>query len=154
MKPVIGILLMVSALRFSEAASAEPPGDRCSTAMLAGRWVFATGIGHQALANAPAPGDVTAIGTMNIRRNGDVEGVFDVTFEGAAFRAGVSYSGTVSVNADCTGTVSFVTAAGTARTDSIVVLNRYELLGMSRDPKNLWTYEARRLAGRIGFSVD
>jgi hypothetical protein len=131
-------------------ADTDPQG--CSTSMLAGRWLFATGIGHQALANAPpGAGDITALGTMNIRRNGDVEGTFSVTFEGAAFAPGVPYAGTVVVNTDCTGTLSFTTGAGTTRTDSIAVLSRYEIWGMSQDPKNLWTYQARRVSDRLGY---
>lgn len=121
----------------------------CSTARMAGRWVFATGIGHQTLAQAPAPGDITAIGTMNVTRDGVLEGTFNVTFEGAAFVPDIPYSGTLTVNPDCTGTVSFVTAIGSQRTDSIVVLNRFEFWGMSEDPLNLWTYKARRLPGPL-----
>ena len=128
--------------------------DRCSTSMLAGRWLFATGIGHQALDNAPPPGDITALGTMNIRRNGTLEGAFDVTFEGAAFAPGLVYTGSVVVNSDCTGTLSFVTSAGTVRTDSIAVLNRYEIWAMSQDPKNVWTYRVRRVSGRAGFLTN
>ena len=146
------VLTIVSTLG-AASASADNVGG-CSTNMLAGRWVFATGIGHNAIEgpNRPPPGDITAIGTMNIHRGGALEGVFDVTFERAAFRAAIPYSGTVTVNADCTGTLSFTTGAGTTRTDSIVVLNRYEIWGMSQDPKNQWTYSARRLAGALGFA--
>lgn len=129
----------------------EAQATGCSTAMLAGRWVFATGIGHQQLADAPPPADITAIGTMNVTRHGVLEGAFNVTFEGAAFVPGIPYSGTVVVNPDCTGTVSFVTGTGSSRSDSIVVLNRYEFWGMSEDPSNLWTYRARRLPGRHAF---
>jgi hypothetical protein len=154
MKALFMTAVAVAGLQFSGSALANGGGERCSTSMLAGRWFFATGIGHQTLANAPAPGDITAIGTMTIRRNGDLEGGFDVTFEGAAFAAGVPYAGSVTVNPDCTGTLSFVTGTGSARTDSIVVLNRYEIWGMSQDPNNLWTYRARRLAGRRGFAHD
>lgn len=131
------------------AGQAQATG--CSTEMMAGRWVFATGIGHQALDNAPPPADITAIGTMNVSRGGVLEGAFNVTFEGAAFVPGIPYSGTIVVNPDCTGTVAFVTGTGSSRTDSIVVLNRYEFWGMSEDPANLWTYRARRLPGRLPF---
>ena len=50
-------------------------------------------------------------------------------------------------DSDCTGTVSFATSVGSVRTDSIVVVNRREILGMSQDPANLWTYQVRRIAG-------
>jgi hypothetical protein len=129
--------------------SGQAQATGCSTTMMAGRWVFATGIGHQALLNAPPPADITAIGTMNVDWHGNLDGAFNVTFEGAAFVPGIPYSGTLTVNPDCTGTVTFVTGTGAARTDSIVVLNRYEFWGMSEDPSNLWTYQARRLPGRL-----
>ena len=54
-------------------------------------------------------------------------------------------TGTVVVNPDCTGTLTFNTNAGTTRTDSIVIVNRRAMLGMSQDPQNLWTYKARRI---------
>jgi hypothetical protein len=154
MKKSTALLLAALALPLSSAAFADGAPEGCSAEQLVGRWIFATDVGHQQLQNAPPPGDITAIGTMNIRRNGELEGTFDVTFEGAAAVRGVLYSGTVSVNADCTGTLTFVTSRGTSRTDSIAVLNRYEIVGMSLDPKNLWTYRARRLAGRLGFARD
>lgn len=120
----------------------------CSTKELAGSWVFATGIGRQMLgAPFPPDKDITAIGTMNIGEDGSLSGTFDVTVQDFGFIPGVEYSGSVSVNTDCTGTVAFVTSVGSVRTDSIVVLNRREMLGMSQDPANLWTYEVRRLAG-------
>jgi hypothetical protein len=128
--------------------------EGCSIKMLTGRWLFATGIGHQALENAPPPGDITAIGTMNVAPSGELQGVFDVTFQSAVSVEDIPYYGSVVVDADCTGSLSFVTGTGSMRTDSIVVLNRYEFLGMSRDPNNLWTYTARRIAGRAGFLTD
>ena len=154
MKALKLTLLAAASSLAAVSASADLELGRCTTNMLAGRWVFATGVGHQSLSipNRPPPGDITAIGTMNIRRGGSLEGVFDVTFEAAAFRGGIPYSGTVTVNADCTGTLSFTTGAGSSRTDSIVVLNRYEIWGMSQDPNNQWTYSVRRLAGALGFA--
>ena len=62
------------------------------------------------------------------------------------FFPGVDYVGTVVVNPDCTDTVIFETSFGSVRSDSIVVINRREMLGMSQDPLNLWTYQIRRIA--------
>ena len=145
-------ILALAALPLSTTAWATD-SDGCSNAMLAGRWVFATGIGHQALPAAPPPADITAMGTMNLQRDGSLEGTFDVTFEGAVFVPGLTYTGSVAVNSNCTGTLTFVTSMGTVRTDSIVILSRYEFWGMSQDPANLWTYKARRLSGRAGFAL-
>jgi len=120
----------------------------CSTKSVSGKWVFATGIGRQMLGEPFPPNkDITAIGTMNIAKDGSLSGVFDATVQDTFFLPGIPYSGSVVVNADCTGTLTFVTGAGTMRTDSIVVVSKKEMLGMSQDPLNLWTYQVRRISG-------
>lgn len=121
--------------------------ERCSGKHMAGRWVFATSIGQQMLGVPFPPGkDITAIGTMNIERDGSLSGKFDVTVAEAFFQPDVTYAGSIIVNPDCTGTITFMTSAGSARTDSIVVVDRSEMLGMSQDPDNLWTYQVRRIS--------
>lgn len=128
------------------SAVAQASGSKgCSQRMLAGRWVFATDIGHQALPIPVPRGDITAMGTMNFKRNGDLEGAFAATFQDDSFAPRIGYTGKVVVNADCTGTLQFDTELGISRTDSILVLNRWEIWGMSQDPNNLWTYKVRRL---------
>ncbi len=117
----------------------------CSVRDIAGRWIFATGVGRQMLGDGfPADKDITAIGTMNIHRDGTLEGTFDVTVEDTVFIPGLYYTGSVVVNPDCTGTISFATSAGSVRMDSIAIVNRREVLAMSQDPFNLWTYQIRR----------
>ena len=124
----------------------------CSVRDIAGKWVFATSIGRQMLPNFPPDKDITAIGTMNIARDGSLEGTFDVTVEDSFFQPGIPYGGSIVVNRDCTGTVEFVTALGSARTDSIVIVNRGSMIAMSQDPLNLWTYKVRRIAGLLRWS--
>lgn len=118
----------------------------CSLNDIAGNWVFATGIGQQNLPIPPADGDITAIGTMNIARDGSLQGTFDATIYQDQFLQSVPYWGSIVVNADCTGTIEFTTPISSRR-DSIVIVNRREMIGMSQDPLNLWTYQIRRLAG-------
>lgn len=119
----------------------------CSTAALAGKWIFATDVGHQSLASfAPYTGDITAIGTSDIQPDGSMSGVFDFTVADLVFVPNVTYTGSVTVSPDCRGTATFETSAGTTRTDSFVVVSRNEILGMSQDPKNLWTYQLRRIS--------
>jgi hypothetical protein len=144
---ILAVVAVLTVLQLPAPASANKGARGCSTEMLAGRWLFATGIGHQQLANSPAPpGDITALGTMNIRRNGTLEGRFDVTFAGFASVPDLVYSGSVILNEDCTGTLSFVTSTGSSRTDSIALVEHAEIWAMSRDPDNLWTYRVRRIA--------
>ena len=140
------ILLMGMGLLPTAQALAGGP---CSTKAIAGSWVFATGVGRQMLGDPFPPGkDITAIGTMNIDRFGNISGKFDVTVQDFASIPDVTYSGAVTVNPDCTGTLIFVTSVGTERTDSIVVVDRREMLAMSRDPANLWTYQVRRISSK------
>lgn len=128
--------------------------DRCSTRTIAGRWMFATEVGQIDLSlfgigtEGEAVAGITAIGTMNIDRNGNVSGEFDVTVAQFAFLSDNEYGGSVTVDPDCTGTLTFVTSAGTMRTDSIAVLSPREMWGMSQDILNPWTYRVRRISGR------
>ena len=124
----------------------------CSVRDVAGKWMFATSIGRQMLPGFPPDKDITAIGTMNIARDGSLEGTFDVTVEDSFFQPGIPYSGSIIVNRDCTGTVEFVTALGSARTDSIVIVNRSSMIAMSQDPLNVWTYQVRRISGLLRWS--
>lgn len=120
--------------------------EPCSTRMLAGRWMFATDIGHQALSIFPARGDITAIGIFRIDRHGTIlDGVFDANAQNNRFLPGLTFTGSVVVNANCTGTLQFVTSTGSERTDSIVVLGPGRVRGMSQDVNNLWTYDMRRM---------
>jgi hypothetical protein len=135
--------LCLGMLMFAGAASAHEDG--CSIEKLAGRWAFATDVGHETITFG---GDITALGVFRLARNGAVSGEFDVTFESNLFVPGVTFEGTMTVDRDCRGSLTFVTATGATRTDSIFVLNRYQIWGMSQDPQNLWTYRAARVVGR------
>jgi len=140
------ILLMGMGLLPTAQALADGP---CSTRAIAGSWVFATGIGRQMLGFPfPPEKDITAIGTMNIAKDGSLSGKFDATVQDFASIPDITYTGAVTVNPDCTGTLIFITSVGTERTDSIVVVDRREMLGMSRDPANLWTYQVRRISSK------
>lgn len=141
--------LTVAALLISLAAPALA-NPRCSNRTIAGNWLFATGVGQQKILPG---GDITALGTMNIDSSGNVSGKFGVTLAEFMFLPDRTYTGSVTVNPDCTGTLTFVTSAGTVRTDSIAVVNQDEIWGMSQDPFNLWTYKVRRIARVPGLDV-
>ena len=130
-----------------EAAELSNSGRHgCSMRDVAGRWLFATSIGRQMLPNFPPEKDMTALGTMNIRQDGSLTGTFDVTVQDTFFMAGIPYEGSVVINRDCTGTLTFVTGVDSARTDTIAIVARGEMLAMSQDPFNLWTYQVRRVS--------
>ncbi len=143
-----GLLLVALTAAPAVVQAARP----CSVASVAGEWVFATAVGRQAFPDTPE-GDITAIGTMNTDAEGNLSGVFQFTIEDLASLPDVPYSGSITVGEDCRGTVTFVTGTGSARTDSIVVVSPNEFLGMSQDPANLWTYQARRISRTAGSEV-
>jgi hypothetical protein len=144
MKALMAVTVLAMGGLVLERPTVADDEGACSIRSLAGRWVFATGVGQ-----FPAfGGDITAIGTLNIDRDGNVSGEFDATVASVDFLPSVGYSGSVTVDPDCTGTLTFVTTAGTARTDSIVVPSERELWSMSQDPGNLWTVRARKISGR------
>ena len=116
----------------------------CSTQNLAGNWLFFTEVGHTELGGP----DITALGTMNIDKEGNVNGTFDVTVANVISLPEIGYDGTVTVDSDCIGTLVFETDLGAVRTDRIAVFSRDEFRGMSLEPDNQWTYWARRIPGR------
>jgi len=59
------------------------------------------------------------------------------------FAPGNTYMGSVAVNPDCTGTLTFVTSLGSERVDSIAVLDQDEMWGMFQDIGDVWTYSVR-----------
>ena len=137
-----GAVIAFSALEIP-VSYASDGGFVCSNQMVAGRWLFASDVGN-------LPGidtDITAIGTMNLSSEGEVSGKFDVTVSNTFFGPDNTYTGTFSINPDCTGTLQFVTSSGSSRTDSIIVVSRTEIIGMSQDIYNIWTYQVRRAPG-------
>ena len=143
------IRTLIALLACSLVAGPAFADKGCSVKKLAGKWVFATGIGQQNLGFPFSDGDITAIGTMNISKNGSLEGKFDaVEYQGLVGQE-IPYWGSIVVNKDCTATIQFTTPLS-SRLDSIVIVNRREMIGMSRDPLNLWTYKVYRIGSAGG----
>lgn len=121
----------------------ERSSRACSTRTLAGKWMFATDVGQQQIFPG---GDITAIGVFRLDRTGTLtDGIFDANVYEWRFLPGVTFTGSLVVNPNCTGTLTFVTSAGTTRIDSVVVLGPNRIRGMSQDTTNLWTYTMERL---------
>ncbi|HYJ41692.1 MAG TPA: hypothetical protein VEW08_12950 [Steroidobacteraceae bacterium] len=135
-------IALATAMLLSTTAWAGDAPEECSNRMLVGRWMFATDVGEQTFFPG---GDITAIGIFRVDRAGNLKGKFDATIANFGFLPGVEFNGTVTVNPDCTGTLTFTTSRGTTRTDSIVVLGYGHVRGMSQDVAFLWTYDMRRL---------
>src|SRR5678816_4805018 len=123
------LLTLTLALLLGTNAFAADSAD-CSARMLAGRWMFATDVGKQSFFPG---GDITAIGTFWIDRQGTVtNGEFDATVADFGFLHGIKFSGSLVLNPDCTGTFTFTTSAGTTRTDTIIVLGPGHVRAMSQ----------------------
>ena len=136
-------LLATLGLLCTAPAFAGTDSTGCSPRMLAGRWMFATDVGKQSFFPG---GDITAIGTFWIDRQGTVtNGEFDATVADFGFLHGIKFSGSLVLNPDCTGTFTFTTSAGTTRTDTIIVLGPGHVRAMSQDVQFLWTYDMHRL---------
>jgi len=137
---VIGVVTIATAW-------AQGGGRPCSVESIAGSWMFGTDVGMASGAdNTP----ITALGTMNIDKAGNLSGVFNATVADIAFIANCSYTGNVTVGSDCRATVNFVDCAGGSRTDSAVIVSNDEMWGMSQDPDNLWTYRMQRVSRAAG----
>ena len=142
---VIGLVLAAPAATHDR----ERDEDRgCSTRTIAGSWLFASDIGEVA-----GVGHMTAIGTLNVDREGNISGKFDVTLGQIAFLSD-TYSGSIKVNPDCTAVGTFTTSDGSGRTDSMVILDG-EIWGMSQDPSTLLTFRAKRISKRpVSVGLD
>ena len=99
----------------------------CSIATIAGEWVFITDV----LYTAAGTVDGIAIGTINIGMDGSYGGTYDWSGTGGA-ALGNNYIGTVTVNPDCTGTVSFHDVGDTYEVVQSIVI--------ARDGQEIWGY--------------
>ena len=146
---------VMAAILLVAPVSARAQTPACSVSQLEGAWVFATGIGQLSavspLLSARVRGkQLTAIGTINIDARGNASGTFVQTVADVG-AANNTYTAQITVNADCTGTVSLTTGSGATRTDSIVIMIGRDPLvseywGMSQVDAIMLTYTARRIA--------
>lgn len=122
-------------------ASGMKKGHSCSIATIAGKWMFATDIGN-------FPGDVhgTALGTLNIGRDGRWGGTFDYNGNDGFF-PGLTYEGSVTVNPDCTGIAKFHSSDGADVVQSIVIVRGgQEIWGAFQNPMVIWAFKAKRIS--------
>ena len=145
------ILLTGMGLLPMSQALADGP---CSTRALAGHWVYASSVGQQVSDPLLPAIAVSSLGTINIDRQGNISGKFDFTVQGVGSFLDITYTGSVTVNPDCAGILYFLTSDGGERTDSIVVVDRNEMLGMSLDDQTVFTYQVRRISSKPANDDD
>ena len=73
------LLSTTPALPYDEDDEDDEDTISCSIQTIADEWLFATGVGEIAATPADDPTGITAIGTMNIDKLGNVSGKFDFT---------------------------------------------------------------------------
>jgi hypothetical protein len=134
-------------LGLTPPAVAGDQHQSCSIGNVVGRWIFVTDVGQYQY--FPTDG-MTAIGTIRVDRHGRVSGHFDATFAAQdGFSSGVKYTGTLTIEPDCTGSVTIIPdGPAPPRTDTIAIVSDNEMWGMSQDPMNLLVYRARRISTR------
>jgi hypothetical protein len=102
---VVGVLAVGTGFANDEKAA----GAKCSVATLHGTYLFAQN-GVEIKGNDQRPFAIAGYDVFD--GNGEVKGVASGNFNGETFR-NESLSGTYSVKADCTGTVTFTDGAAT-----------------------------------------
>jgi hypothetical protein len=116
----------------------------CSIATIAGAWVFTTHNLYQQ--NGMLDGN--ALGTANYGKDGSVRGTYDWAGT-SGFYPGNSYVGTVTVNPDCTGTISqHDVGSDVLILQSIVISDGgREIWGMFQNPTNdVGTFTLKRVS--------
>jgi hypothetical protein len=121
----------------------------CSIATIAGAWAFTT---TDIMYNSDGTVGGTALGVFKIDADGNLTGTYDSTFLGSPpnFYPATNYVGTVSVNPNCMGTLSFHDVGSTDMIVQSIVIARSgrEMLGMFQDPSDaLGTFKCERVIG-------
>ena len=124
----------------------------CSIATIAGAWAFTT---TDLMYNSDGTVGGTALGVFKIDTSGNLTGTYDSTFLGPGdnFYPATNYVGTVSVNPNCMGTLTFhdVDDPADVIVQSIVIARSgREMLGMFQNPSDaLGTFKCERVIGAL-----
>jgi hypothetical protein len=123
--------------------AASPVAHPCSIATIAGAWVFTTN--NLYLPDGTLDGN--ALGTANYHMDGTLDGTYG--WEGTGgFYPGTRYAGNLSVNPDCTGTLSFHDVGDTYTVVQSIVIarNGQEIWGMFQNPSDdVGTFKLTRI---------
>jgi len=128
--------------------AASTKAHPCSIATIAGAWAFTT---TDIMYNSDGTVGGTALGAFDIDTNGNLTGTYDSTFLGPGdnFYPATNYVGTVSVNPNCMGTLSFHDVGSTDMVVQSIVMARsgQEILGMFQHPSDaLGTFRCERIS--------
>jgi hypothetical protein len=130
---IFALLVVVALIPTANAA------ERCTTASLKGNYGFtASGYFPNGAGNAP----IVATGVTTLDGEGNVTATVTASFNGDVQT--FPYTGTYSVNPDCTGSVTATPGSGLANFSIVVVRGGAEILGMDSDPGNTWTIDFKK----------
>ena len=127
------LLAVVALIPMAQAA------ERCSAAGLKGNYGF-TGSGY--FANGSVNSPIVATGVTNFDGNGNVTATVTASFNGDVQT--FPYTGTYSVNPDCTGLITATPGSGLSNFAIVVVQGGTEVLGLENDSGNSWTIDFKR----------
>jgi hypothetical protein len=133
---ILALLVVVALIPAAHAA------ERCTAASLKGNYGFtASGYFPNGPGNAPnAP--IVATGVTTLDGEGNVAATVTASFNGDI--STFPYTGTYSVNPDCTGLVTGTPGSGLANFSIVVLRGGAEILGIDIDPGNSWTIDFKK----------
>jgi hypothetical protein len=113
--------------------------DGCTAAKLKGNYGFAfSGFFQSPGTNLPISG--VGIGTFDGRDNASA--TVTASFDGTL--STFPWTGTYSVNPDCTGTMTATPGSGLISFSIVLVREGAEILGEASDPGNTWTIDLKK----------
>lgn len=129
MRWILGLTMLTVTLLILSLGSAAHAGVQCTQASLEGDWGFTL-----SGTVAPAPGVIpaAAVGVFTVDRAGQVSGHDTTSANGAVFPE--TFSGTATVNHDCTGSATINSSVlGPTHFDFVLVAKKRELLLIRTD---------------------
>jgi hypothetical protein len=138
---LVVLLCIVFAATLAPAARADD--HACSNRSVAGTY------GYTTTGTRLGIGPVAGVGVSTLDRNGDVSGKQTVSFNGVI--ANETYTGTYTVNSDCTGTATLVVSSSipafnrTSTLDLVWVDNSSAIRMIFTNAQTIITVDAKRL---------
>jgi hypothetical protein len=130
----LALLVVVALIPAAHAA------ERCTTASLKGNYGFtASGFFPNGAGDAP----IAASGVVTLDGEGTATATITASFDGSVQT--FPYTGTYSVNPDCTGSITATPGSGLASFSIVVVRGGAEILGIDIDPGNTWMIDFKKV---------
>lgn len=113
--------------------------ERCNAATLRGNYGFiASGFFADGAGNSP----IVASGSGTFDGEGNASAAITASFNGSIQT--FPWTGTYSLNSDCTGLLTATPGSGLADFSIVVVQKGAEILGISSDSGNTWTIDLKK----------